>query len=66
VPVANELFTPSADEVARAERSVAAFRDAEAKGAAAVEVYGQMVDYPIVHRAQALLETLREIRAKDG
>jgi len=66
VPVANELFTPSADEVARAERIVAAFRDAEAKGAAAVEVDGQMVDYPIVHRAQALLETLREIRAKDG
>ena len=64
VPVANELFTPSADEVARAERIVAAFRQAEATGAAAVEVDGQMVDYPIVHRAQALLETLREIRAR--
>jgi citrate lyase subunit beta/citryl-CoA lyase len=66
VPVANELFTPGADEVARAERIVAAFREAEGKGSAAVEVDGQMVDYPIVHRAQALLETLREIRAKDG
>ena len=64
VPVANELFTPSADEVARAERIVAEFREAEARGAAAVEVDGQMVDYPIVHRAQALLETLREIRAR--
>ena len=64
VPVANELFTPSADEVARAERIVAAFSHAEAKGAAAVEVDGQMVDYPIVHRAQALLETMRAIRAK--
>jgi len=66
VPVANELFTPSADEVARAERIVAAFSQAEAKGAAAVEVDGQMVDYPIVHRAQALLETMRAIRAKAG
>jgi len=66
VPVANELFTPSADEVARAERIVAAFSQAEAKGAAAVEVDGQMVDYPIVHRAQALLETMRAIRAKGG
>jgi len=64
VPVANELFTPNADEIARAERIVAAFRQAEATGAAAVEVDGQMVDYPIVHRAQALLETLREIRAR--
>jgi len=66
VPVANELFTPSADEVARAERIVAAFSQAEAKGAAAVEVDGQMVDYPIVHRAQALLEAMRAIRAKAG
>jgi len=64
VPVANDLFTPNADEIARAERIVAAFRQAEATGAAAVEVDGQMVDYPIVHRAQALLETLREIRAR--
>jgi citrate lyase subunit beta/citryl-CoA lyase len=66
VPVANALFTPSADEVARAERIVAAFRQAEAKGAAAVEVDGQMVDYPIVYRAQALLEAMREVRAKAG
>jgi citrate lyase subunit beta/citryl-CoA lyase len=66
VPIANAAFTPSADEVARAERIVAAFKDAEAKGAAAVEVDGQMVDYPIVYRAQALLEAMREIRAQDG
>ena len=66
VPVANALFTPSADEVARAERIVAAFSQAEAKGAAAVEVDGQMVDYPIVHRARALLEAMREVRAKAG
>lgn len=66
VPVANELFTPNADEVAQAERIVAAFRQAEAKGSAAIEVDGQMVDYPIVIRAQALLEAMREVRAKGG
>ena len=32
----------------------------------AVEVDGQMVDYPIVDRAQALLEAMREIRAQGG
>jgi citrate lyase subunit beta/citryl-CoA lyase len=64
VPVANESFTPGADEVARAERIVAAFKEAEARGSAAVEVDGQMVDYPIVYRAQALLEAMREMRAK--
>jgi citrate lyase subunit beta/citryl-CoA lyase len=66
VPVANAAFTPAADEVARAERIVAAFSAAEAKGAAAVEVDGQMVDYPIVYRARALLEAAREIAAKRG
>jgi len=66
VPVANEAFTPGAEEVARAERIVAAFKEAEARGAAAVEVDGQMVDYPIVHRAQALLDAMREIRSRGG
>jgi citrate lyase subunit beta/citryl-CoA lyase len=66
VPVANELFTPSADEVARAERIVAAFKEAEARGCAAVEVDGQMVDYPIVYRARALLDAMREVRARPG
>jgi citrate lyase subunit beta / citryl-CoA lyase len=66
VPVANAAFTPAPEEVARAERIVAAFREAEAKGAAAVEVDGQMVDTPIVHRAQALLEAAREIAARGG
>ncbi len=66
VPVANEAFTPGADEVARAERIVAAFRQVEARGAAAVEVDGQMVDYPVAYRAQALLDTMREIRSRGG
>ena len=66
VPLANEAFTPGADEVARAERIVAAFAAAEARGGAAVEVDGQMVDYPIVYRARALLETMREIAAQRG
>lgn len=66
VPVANEAFTPSAEEVARAERIVVAFKAVEAKGGAAVEVDGQMVDYPIVYRAQALLDTMREIRSRSG
>jgi citrate lyase subunit beta/citryl-CoA lyase len=66
VPVANAAFTPGPEEVARAERIVAAFKATEAKGGAAVEVDGQMVDYPVVHRAQALLEAAREIAAQGG
>ncbi len=55
----NAAYLPSAAELAQAERIVAAFREAEARGAAAIVVDGQMVDYPIVHRAQALLDAVK-------
>ena len=56
----NAAYQPSAEELARAERIVAAFREAEAKGEAAVQVDGQMIDYPVAYRAQALLDAVRE------
>lgn len=56
----NAAYQPSAAELARAERIVAAFREAEAKGEAAVQVDGQMIDYPVAYRAQALLDAVRE------
>jgi citrate lyase subunit beta/citryl-CoA lyase len=56
----NAAYLPSAEEIARAERIVAAFSEAESKGSAAIQVDGQMVDYPIVYRAQALLKAMRE------
>jgi citrate lyase subunit beta/citryl-CoA lyase len=58
----NAAYVPSAEEVAQAERIVTAFKEAEAKGAAAIVVDGQMIDYPIVHRAQAVLDSMRELK----
>ncbi len=64
VAITNELFTPSATEVAKAERIVAAFNGAEAAGLAAIQVDGVFVDYPIVYRAERTLETIKAIRAR--
>ena len=58
----NRAYLPSDEELARAERIVAAFKDAEARGAAAIQVDGQMIDYPVVHRAQALVDMMREAK----
>jgi citrate lyase subunit beta/citryl-CoA lyase len=58
----NRAYLPSEEEVARAERIVAAFREAEARGAAAIQLDGQMIDYPVVHRAQALVDMMREAK----
>ena len=57
VPIVNETYAPSADEVARAERIVAAFRAAEAQGSAAIQVDGQMIDYPLVREAERILKS---------
>ncbi|HYN13549.1 MAG TPA: CoA ester lyase [Burkholderiales bacterium] len=58
----NSAYLPSEDEIERAERIVTAFREAEAKGSAAIQVDGQMIDYPIVYRAQALLDAMRKAK----
>ena len=58
----NAAYLPSADEVASAERIVTAFAAAEERGEAAVQVDGQMVDYPVVFRARALIETMKKAK----
>ena len=55
----NQAYMPGPDEVASAERIVAAFAEAEKRGAAAIQVDGQMIDYPIANRAQKLLDAVR-------
>ena len=56
IPVVNQAFRPSDAELARARKVVAAFEQAEQQGLAAIQVDGQMVDYPIVHAAQRVLD----------
>jgi citrate lyase subunit beta/citryl-CoA lyase len=51
----NGVFTPSADEVARAKAIVAAFEDAEASGSASIQLDGQFIDYPVVIQARRVI-----------
>ncbi|MFO1415270.1 MAG: CoA ester lyase [Burkholderiales bacterium] len=59
--VVHEVFRPTADEIARAQRIVAAFDAAEAAGSAAIAVDGQMIDYPVVLRARRVLEAAASV-----
>ncbi len=56
VPMANAAFTPDRHAVEQASRVVAAFAEAEARGLAAIQLDGQFIDYPIVHRARRVIE----------
>ncbi len=66
VPIANDIFTPSATEVARAQAIVAAFRSAEESGSASIQLDGQFIDYPIVERARRVLAMMARIAAANG
>ena len=60
----NECFSPSTQEIAHAERVVAAFEEAEQRGRASTSLDGWVIDVPVVKRARALLELARRARAE--
>jgi citrate lyase subunit beta / citryl-CoA lyase len=60
VRVIHEAFAPSAEEIDRALRIVAAFRDAEARGLGVVSLGSKMIDPPVVLRARRLVARARE------
>ena len=55
VPVLNEEFSPTAAEVERAKRMVAAYDAAFAQGLGAVQFEGAMIDVPVVQRAHNVI-----------
>jgi citrate lyase subunit beta/citryl-CoA lyase len=55
VAVVNEVFSPSADELARARDVVDAYLRGAEKGKGAVALDGEMIDLPVVERARQLL-----------
>ena len=60
VSIAIDVFTPSAEEVARAERLIAAYEAASAGGVAAIDFEGQMVDEPVAAQARRLITLAAE------
>jgi len=57
---ANAIFTPAADEVARAERVVAAYEKAVAEGRGAASLDGRMIDAANIRMARFVLEKHRQ------
>ncbi len=60
IEVVETVFRPTDAEVKHARRVVEAFEAAEADGAGAVAVDGQMVDLPVVERARRVLQLVSE------
>ncbi len=55
VAIANMAFTPSPEELDHARRLVSAYQEASARGLAAIDFEGHMVDEPVANQARNLL-----------
>jgi citrate lyase subunit beta / citryl-CoA lyase len=65
VPVVNEVFTPTPEDIVYYEGLLAAMEDAERHGTAAVTYQGAMVDIAMVKTAQQMLTLARAINARN-
>jgi malyl-CoA/(S)-citramalyl-CoA lyase len=66
VPLANEIYTPPAAEVERAEAILAALEEAHAKGLGAVALNGVLIDAASIRQAQVIVRQMQMVRAKSG
>jgi len=66
VAIVNEVYSPTAAEIEHAEKVVAAFDEAEKAGSSSIQLDGYFIDYPIVYKAQRILDAARAIRAQEA
>jgi citrate lyase subunit beta / citryl-CoA lyase len=56
VEMANDVFSPSPEEVDRSRRLIQAYEEAQSEGRGAIEFEGAMIDEPLLKRARAVLD----------
>jgi len=66
IDLANQVMSPGAEEVERAQRILAAMREAEAQGKGAVSLDGRLIDYASIRQAEVLVEKAQAIESRGG
>ena len=61
IPVVHQAYAPSAAEIEKALKIVAAYEDAEKRGLGVVSLGSKMIDPPVVNRALKLVARAREM-----
>jgi len=62
VKIVNEAFSPTGQEIEKAQKIVAAFEEAKAKGLGVVALGTKMIDAPVVNRALKIIEITKRIQ----
>ena len=57
----NDIYSPSSEEIAQAGRIIEAFKEAQAKGLAAIQLDGKFIDPPVVERSKMILQLAERI-----
>ena len=63
VGMANELFSPSEDEIAKAIRILEAMEEAQKEGRGAVALDGRLIDIASIKQAEVLVKKAEQIAA---
>jgi citrate lyase subunit beta/citryl-CoA lyase len=61
VDIINHCFSPSSEEIAHAMEVIQVFEEAAEKGRGSTSLNGQVVDVPVVKRAESLLNQARQM-----
>lgn len=56
IPMVNEVYAPTKPEIEKAKDVIFAIEEARAKGSGVISINGQMVDRPVVLRAQRVMK----------
>jgi malyl-CoA/(S)-citramalyl-CoA lyase len=64
IALANEVYTPAAAEVERAERILQAMEEAAKEGKGAVSLDGRLIDAASIRMAENLMRTVEQMRAR--
>jgi citrate lyase subunit beta/citryl-CoA lyase len=61
----NRIFSPTPEEIARAEKIIQVFEEAEAAGTAAIQMEGKFIDYAVVKKSRDILALAAAISKKE-
>lgn len=56
IPLVNQVYTPSVDEIKKSVNIIRAAKEAEERGLGVISLNGKMIDKPIVDRAERVLQ----------
>ena len=66
IEVVHQVFAPSQEEIAKAQRLLAAVKEAKSRGGGVISLDGAMVDRPVILRAERIIHMVKSLNILKG